>query len=156
MNQLIKYLPLPGAAAGLEESLPLEPLPITGRRKFIDLLVEGRTPEIVALSFRQNLGWIDSLADDCYNRLCAECIRLNFSKAMEMTMSDPIAGLKVGPLMLQLGQTLKLLDGLSSSPMPSVAWPGGTASPTMPPPTAAAAPTPSASATTPPPPSGAT
>jgi hypothetical protein len=156
MNQLITYRPQPGQAAGLEESLRLEPLCITDRRKFIDLLVEGRTPEIVALSFHRSLDWINSLDDACYNRLCAECIRLNFKMAMEMTMSDPVAGLKVGPLMMQLSQTLKLLDGLTSSNMPSLAVPSGNASPTTLPPMAAATPIPSASAPTPPPGSAAT
>ncbi len=130
-NQLIKYLPLPGKTEGLEESLTFAPLSITERYTFIDHLVAGETPKIVALCARRPLDWVDSLDPECYLDLAARFVRENFSMAMRIAERDPIAGMKVGPLLVRMGNVLSLLPGLPSSPTPGSATTSGVDSPTM-------------------------
>lgn len=133
--------------SGLTEALPLAPLGITKRRRFVDLICEGRTPEIVALCFDRQIAWIDALSDDSYNDALKECIGLNFKKAMEMVMNDPIAFIKLGTLMLQIQTTCASLGLTPSSPTPEKNSPDGNASSTTPAPAVAAAATQTGAAT---------
>ena len=132
----IKYLPLPGKTEGLEEALTFAPLTITERYKFIDHLVASETPQIVALCTRRKIEWVNSLDFACYLELAKQFIRENFSMAMQIATADPIAGLKVGPLLVQMGRVLSLLPGPSSSPTPSNGATSGSDSPSAPGPAA--------------------
>jgi hypothetical protein len=125
-------------ANGQVESLDFAPLSITERYTFTDHLVEGRTPQLVAHCARRNIEWVNSLDQDCFLELAKEFIRGNFPMAMKIAQADPIAALKVGPLLFKMGQVLSLLPSTSSAPTPSTASAAGDASPSAPPPAASA------------------
>ncbi len=130
MKQLIKY------ATGLEEALDFPPLSILERYKFVDHLVAGETPQLVAVCARRKIEWVNSLDFACYLELTKGFIRENFPMAMQIATADPIAGMKVGPLLLQMSRALASLEntsasapGPSSSPTPNSDAPSGDNSP---------------------------
>jgi hypothetical protein len=126
---------------GQEEALTFEPLSNTELYQFIDLLVAARSPEIVALCTRRTLEWYNQLDPVCAFRLAAQFVRENFTMAMRITMEDPIAGMKMGPLLAEMDRWLRLPAGPSSVSMPAASVITGSASPTAPAPAASPAPT---------------
>jgi len=131
---------------GQKEALTFAPLSITERYKFIDLLVAGETPHLVALCTRRKIEWVESLDPECFLELASGFLKANFPMAMRIAEKDPIAGLKVGPLMMQIGRVLSLLPSPSSASTPAPSAGSGADSPTTPAPAAAAAPIPAPSA----------
>jgi hypothetical protein len=137
---------------GQVEHLVFTELDVFELYQFIDLLVAGRTPEIVQLCARRQAEWVKSLDFPTYLALAKYFINANFQKAVEIATSDPIAGLKVGPLLMQMGTLLKTLPDTSSAEISAAsaitlppAEQNGSSSPTTPAPSAAVAPTGAAS-----------
>jgi hypothetical protein len=142
---------------GQVEHLVFTELDVFELYQFIDLLVAGRTPEIVQLCARRQAEWVKSLDFPTYLALAKYFINANFQKAVEIATSDPIAGLKVGPLLMQMGAMLQKIPAVTMPPESSAeisptsaatltpAAPSGSSSSTAPAPTAAAAPTGAAS-----------
>ncbi|MFA5264918.1 MAG: hypothetical protein WC378_13930 [Opitutaceae bacterium] len=126
-------------ANGQEERLTFKTLSISERIQFVNLLCAGESPSIVALCCDRNLQWVNTLDLGCYNQLIAYFIKANFSTMVEMSTHDPIIGLKVGPLLYQMGNLLKLLPSNDSAPTPAPAAPSGNASPSEPAPAASVA-----------------
>jgi hypothetical protein len=144
---LIKY------KNGLQEALTFEPLSNTELYKFIDHLVTGETPAIVALNTRRSIEWVNSLDLDCFLDLASQFVKENFQLAMRIAMRDPIAGLKVGPLLAEMGRVLSLIPGMPSALTLAPAAPSGTISPTEPAPAASPGATPAPATLTVPAPS---
>lgn len=123
---LIKYL------NGQQEALIFEPLSNTELYQFLDFLVAGQTPAIIALNARRSLEWVNSLDLDCFLDLAAQFIRANFPMAMRMALKDPIAGLKFGPMLNRIMNVLGSLPGTPFAPTPGSMAPNGGISPNEP------------------------
>jgi hypothetical protein len=147
---------------GQQEAIEIKPLSITERYVAIDHLVAGDTPQLVSLCIRRNLEWVNSLEIASYLELAKKFAGEVFKMAVEISLADPIAGLKVGPLLFRMSavlqqipeETMTQLKGLmslstagaSSSPTPGNASPNGNASPSAPAPVVSAEATGSAAA----------
>lgn len=145
--------------SGQSESLACAELDIFERYQFVDLLVAGKTPEIVMLCTKRNADWLRSLKPACVLELAKKFIGENFPHAMAIAKSDPIAGLKVGNVLHGMAKFFRTTEELgapspfvgsapstTSSPGPESGAASGSASPTTPAPAAAAAATPAPAA----------
>lgn len=128
---------------GRSETVFVEQLSLLNRYKFLHLLADMKTPELVVLCVGKPLSWLEELDDgcDCYDQLVETCYRLNFHSALKLAKKDPALGAKVVPLLAAMQKTLELAsESLSSTPNGSS---GGLFAP-LPPESAAATRTPSA------------
>lgn len=110
---------------GRTETLAIETLTIRKRYLFIRHLGGNDTPALVALCAGKPVEWIDTLTDASYMALVAECIRQNFTGAMELVKNDPVALHQLGPLLFSLEKLTRELQptngpyGSGSSPAPA-------------------------------------
>jgi hypothetical protein len=126
---------------GNEEKIVFPELDIFQRQQFVTLLCEGKTPELVMLCVNRNAAWMRNLDYSCYLELARYFINSNFHWALEIATHDPIMGLKVGPLMMQMATVLKLLPSRDSAHTRAIDLLSGSAPQTKPVPADAAAPT---------------
>ena len=125
-------MPLIIYANGQQESLATKELSITELYQFIELLVAGKTPEIIVLSFSRNLDWVNSLTIDTFAELASDCFKANFPKAVRIADKDPIAGLKMAPFRLEQLKLLISANSMGFTPTPKPDEPSGKDSPTPP------------------------
>jgi hypothetical protein len=140
---LIKY------KNGQQEALEFAPLSNEELYKFIDFLYAHDTPAIVALGTRRPMAWVNSLELSCFLDLAKRFIKANFRLAVEIAMQDPIAGLRVGPVLNQMNAVLESIPGANSVLMPPSAAQNGAASPDAPAPSVSPEATPAPSPATP-------
>lgn len=139
---------------GVEGAFEIPELTITEKHRSIELLVAYDTPGLVAHSMRQNLAWVNSLAEESYLELAGKIGREVFKMATGFGAKDPIAAMRLGPMMtrvqfmyLQMEQeSSSSTTGTSSSPTPGPSTGNGTDSPKTPQPAASAPATTPASA----------
>lgn len=86
---------------GQTEALTVTPLSNTERYKFIDLMVAGDTPGIIALCARRNAAWVNSLTVDSFADLARYFFQEVFPTVMRLAARDPIAGLKIAPFQME-------------------------------------------------------
>lgn len=136
---------------GQSESITTPPLSNSELYQFVDLLVTGKTPEIIGLCARRNLAWVNSLTLECFADLAAAFVKENFSKAMVIMNKDPIAAMKFYPtlktMQIILAEQFDSGIGTNFAPTPDDSATAGSDSPQTPPPEDAAAKTPAPSAT---------
>lgn len=138
---------------GQEEALSFTPLSNTERYKYIDLLVAGNTPALIALCARRTENWVNRLDPDSLAELAGHFFQQVFPTVLRMARRDPITSLKIAPFQLEWTQLMQRAamvgvdlaqpesssaPGNSSSTTPSSAAPTGSDSPSAPAPAASA------------------
>ncbi len=92
------------SAGGGTHSVSIAELEINPLYRFCHLLVEHKTPELVALCIGQPVEWLNQLDIKSYAELTKRCIDVNFPHAMTLMEGDPVIALKLGPLVVQMVQ----------------------------------------------------
>jgi len=126
---------------GNSERMDFRELDVFERHTFVNLLCAGNTPELVMLCLDRDRNWMRQLDPACYLELSKYFINANFHWALEIALHDPIMGLKVGPLMAEMGRVLGLLGSRTSANTRIGDSPAGSEPPTTPAPAASAIPT---------------
>ncbi len=87
---------------GGTHSVSIAELAINPLYRFCHLLVDNKTPELVALCIGQGVDWLNNLDVKSYADLSKKCIEINFQNAMTLTEGDPVIAMKLGPLVVQM------------------------------------------------------
>jgi hypothetical protein len=106
---------------GRTEELVMRQLKLRALYKYIDHLSLDDVPAIVALCCDRPAEWVDTLTVDSFTELSRIATEQNFTKAMRIVESDPVAFAKCGKLLAKLTEAIKHLPSVStgSSPAPS-------------------------------------
>ncbi len=89
--------------------------------KYIDAIALDETPRIVALCLGQPVDWINQLTPESYAELAKLVHAQNFTTAMVIVGSDPVAAARFGKVLAQLQTSAQALLSSSqdSSPAPA-------------------------------------
>lgn len=104
---------------GSTETISLRQLTCRQLYEFLDALEHDDTVRIVALCVARPLEWIDTLKPKSYSALAKLAIEQNFPAAMEIMQGDPVASIKLAPLLHRLDAAAKLLPSSSLEPSPA-------------------------------------
>jgi hypothetical protein len=101
---------------GKSETVSLRELSIRQLGEFITFLANGKSPHLVALCVDRPIEWIDTLTLASYGELCKKALAVNFPRAAEVAVNDPVAGAELLPLLHRLNEMVKLLPEELTSP----------------------------------------